>query len=557
MGKKIILFLSTLKDTAKESEYDCPDNIIVTGRQTNEAPVKYLLKTNSDIEEIICFTTKSAEESAWSHFSDSVRTVNKSVKLTKIDFEEDDDGYNFEKKILPEVLNAVGEKDEIILEITGGFRDAVMYLMLLSRALSYAGIKIVDATYSKINTGENNLNKVTSVVEMIDIFELINGMQELTSFGNVKTLSKYYSKNKSDDKIENLINSVKGLFEAITLCRTKQIKVKMDEFNKALRSAEESSDPLFRSLVPAFKKTFGKDKKLSTHKLIEWCIERDMVQQALTVYTERIPAYIMDKSNGIFKKVPEENIEKQDYEDQDCVNFYRGFLMLGNELPGSKSGLITKFSEFCRNKSSSIFDYHKGKIDGNFIPDELKNAVYNICIIATYAYDNDVYDESWVKEIPENKKYLADERFCKNEGQSAIKNAEKFINSIASKTNDLKCKLLEIECIGDEDFDKSENTYVNTIKNMEYLVENSNYELKCSVDTMKAVCTDYMYIKSIRNMTNHANDKTTQNEKLIEYFLETKYDGVNYYPDLNEIQVEDIKNIVLHALDVLKMKNEK
>ena len=54
MAKKIILFLSEFRQDAREKEYACPGDLWVTGRQTNEAPVKYLLQVFPDISEILC-----------------------------------------------------------------------------------------------------------------------------------------------------------------------------------------------------------------------------------------------------------------------------------------------------------------------------------------------------------------------------------------------------------------------------------------------------------------------------------------------------------------------
>lgn len=48
MSKKIILFLSDLK-SGKPQAYRCPDGGTVTGVQTCEAPIKYLLRAHPDV----------------------------------------------------------------------------------------------------------------------------------------------------------------------------------------------------------------------------------------------------------------------------------------------------------------------------------------------------------------------------------------------------------------------------------------------------------------------------------------------------------------------------
>ena len=50
MSKKVILFLSELKEGAKTAKYSCPDGSDVQGTQTNEAPVKYIINKYDDID---------------------------------------------------------------------------------------------------------------------------------------------------------------------------------------------------------------------------------------------------------------------------------------------------------------------------------------------------------------------------------------------------------------------------------------------------------------------------------------------------------------------------
>ena len=62
MARRIILFLSDYKEDAREKRYRCPVGEDVAGVQTNEAPVRYLLRQYSGVEEIVCIVTPS---SAW------------------------------------------------------------------------------------------------------------------------------------------------------------------------------------------------------------------------------------------------------------------------------------------------------------------------------------------------------------------------------------------------------------------------------------------------------------------------------------------------------------
>lgn len=134
MARKIILFLSEYKGNAQEKSYRCPVGKDIAGTQTNEAPVKYLLRQYGNVEEILCIVTSKAKETAWLPFQDMIARTAQDVALTEIPYEEGDD---FTDGPLTGIMEKVQAEDEVLLETTGGFRNAVMDLLLLSRILSY------------------------------------------------------------------------------------------------------------------------------------------------------------------------------------------------------------------------------------------------------------------------------------------------------------------------------------------------------------------------------------------------------------------------------------
>src|SRR5699024_6163510 len=81
------------------------------------------------------------------------------------------------------------------------------------------------------------------------------------------------------------------LWGTIAICRTEQLPERMEAFNAAMDGAEKHADLLMRALLPAFRQKYG--KKMTIPGIIKWCVESDMLQQALTIYKERIPGYIL------------------------------------------------------------------------------------------------------------------------------------------------------------------------------------------------------------------------------------------------------------------------
>lgn len=430
MSQKIILFLSNLRPGAEKSEYLCPDGSFVSGTQTNEAPVLFLLRTHPDISEILSIVTRESVQSAWDQFCAVVHAEYPSIRLTQIPFMA---GQDFTFGPMREIMGRVNENDEIFLETTGGFRNDIMHLLLLSRVLSYTKVQTVGAVYSNFQEKE-----IQDVSHLIGLFDLVGGMQELTSFGSVRTLRTYYGKPAKDVRIERLLFSVEKLTETISLCRTKQIDKRMADFDEALTAAESCSDPLMQQLLPAFRMKFG--KKLTIPGLIKWCVQSDMLQQALTIYKERIPTYLLkDRSDliTVSSSAPPPNVDK-DYQSEDEARFYEHFLKMG------------------RNMRSA---YYRGRDP----------------------------DDRW------------------------------------------------------------NNSTIKTIEYMEDLLPNSYFHAHCSVNQLCVIAMDYLYIRALRNMTNHANDQATESQKEIEEYL-----AEHGYQKLDSVTAQDAAKTILNALDHLK-----
>lgn len=424
MSKKVILFLSDYKVNAQERSYRCPDGSAVTGMQTNDAPVKYLLLAYPDISELLCVVTPEARAAALTPFTEMVKAVAPKVKVTDIPFAEDQD---FSSEALGEIMHAVSskKKDEILLETTGGFRNTIMYLLLVSRALSYSGIRTAGAVYSNFKTG-----CVEDVSHLIGLFELVGGMQELAGFGSVRTLREYYGR-QAQPEINALLSAMERLKEDISLCRTGRLNERIEAFNTAIEQAEGCSDPLMRALFPAFRAKF--DKKLSVPGLIKWCVNSDMLQQALTIYKEQIPAYILEKRPDILSVKPNAPVPEsvKEYGSVEEARFFEHLLKMARNLHRSD-------------------------------------------------YDTDWEDGKW-------KDYT-----------------------------------------------------VRTLEHLEDVLPQSYFQAGCSMMRLREILMDYLYIRMLRNMINHANDQITASQRqLMDYLADAGYKPID------QVRADDVR----HALE--------
>ena len=439
MAKKILLFVSGRVDQ-KPEEYLCPDGSVVQGGLTNEAPVKYLLKAHPDVRELICVVTPEAK-AAYAELQKRLNEVTADLNYVEVPFQE---SMSVEQ-CLPGIMENIKQNDEILLETTGGFRNAVMYMMLLSRLLLYVDSPIVQAVYSRW-AGAGKQGSIEDVSKIIRLFDLINGMQELSSFGSVRTLRQYYGQAPKDLRIANFLNSMEQLNESILLCRVNLISERLKQFQASLVELKNCGDPIMQALLPAFRKKFN--GKMKTVDLIRWYLESDMLPQALTLYTEKIPERILGKHRFLEMREGQEPWQArngQEHLDPATVELMESVFMLSWRIYETE---INPFQNY-DNRGKVEMDWH----------------------LRTMEY---------------LEKLLSNERY------------------------------------------------------------NERYKVNCSMEKLHRILCDYLYIKALRNMTNHASGTVGSYKK-----DQMEYLNGQGYPPLNEVTLTQVKDIMLEALDRL------
>lgn len=315
--KKIITFVSKFNHqfsvSAPAEAYECDSGITVYGKQSNEAPLLYLLSSDSEIGQIICLVTpevldihEEAKVSPYQYLQDSIKAQFPNVDFLPVDFEKE----LFYEKALPEIISHIQPEDSIYLDTTGGFRDTVSQLMLLSRILQYQNTPLLKAVYSQYRP-----NRVTDVTDSYRTFDLINGLNEFERFCSTDALLNYYDKRENVPfELTELIQRMKSLSECITLCRVGLMTKRIKAFQQALEAAKTVNDPILRVTLPMFEAKF---RMLSTTpEQIKWCVENNLIQQAFTLFTDRLPKYLIQEAELLilprdyFQSVEDEYIRR-------------------------------------------------------------------------------------------------------------------------------------------------------------------------------------------------------------------------------------------------------
>ena len=77
----------------------------------------------------------------------------------------------------------------------------------------------------------------------------------------------------------------------------------------------------------------------------------------------------------------------------------------------------------------------------------------------------------------------------------------------------------------------------------------SYFTTKCSPDRLRAIVMDYLYIRALRNMTNHANDQETESQKQLMDYLNQSSPN---YKRQDTVKAADIRRVLNDALEHLK-----
>ena len=609
---KLILFLSKYKFTKNEykysSKYDGTKNEI-RGIQTPDAPTKYfinyLTEKNEKIDSILCITSKKTNDKSINNneqgkiydsaFEDYKKMLNRfcyekgiqTPNLVKLNFD-----YDFKNnkpiiesdvsgKLCENIVKKLSKDDTIYIDYTSGIRDTSLLIILIIRYLEYTGIRCGGMIYSYYDNDDKSKNKIIDIKSTYDLFELLNGVNEFTSFGKSKTLSNYYNniwKDKEEHKeIKDLINVMDKFSDMMSLCIVDDIDQIMEELNEKILKVKSVKDKkdlnnsenklmnyMFFNLIYEIKKKFylDKDNKITYISLIKWCLDNDLIQQALTLYVEKMPEYyatckFYNIDEYSLKKTLQVSSTKSNeyttifytklFKNIEYNKKYYGFkyntIKSGNENTCYDIDKINKIKNIIRANKQNILNRKN-----NFLREcepYIKNTMEKIFIIM---------DKVYIEDKEGNIGVIIGDIHISRNSEGTPKNEEKFVNWLDIQ-NDLIQYLLNETHISDEIrllpyYNKNDNNTIDYIYNdkinaiiiLRKSRKNppwSNIELYDLIRLMQ----DYIFFKIMRNQINHAKKRKPYIG--VEDYL--KKAGYN-----TEITVENIKESMKKSIEKIE-----
>ena len=220
------------------------------------------------------------------------------------------------------VASQVKSGDKIYIDSSGGIRDTITAVIAAVRLMSINAIKPAGIMTTDFLQNEDTYIKPFAVINnqnMYDVFDLVSGLDEFKSYGRAEKLFRYF---KNDDK-NGLFAKIEKLGEACLICAPNQMLKAVREVSEKLSccpdvdgNPSQMKDYIIWQIKEDFvdllkaEESFKNDNEVVSNNewekyylipMIEWCINNGLIQQALTLYVEKMPDFFV-KNNIIFYK---------------------------------------------------------------------------------------------------------------------------------------------------------------------------------------------------------------------------------------------------------------
>ena len=457
------------------------------------------------------------------------------IEIVKISIETDsvDSVPVKEAVILKQICEQISKKDVVYIDSAGGARTTSSLIQLFTKILKYNGIKNPYSLYSDIQNGAQiydttSFQKMTDIADSMNEFMTTGKSDQLQKYFSDKSLKQAYSDllktmTEFSDKIRlGVVDSLDSSVENLRICIDKCQKVSVD-------SEDEIGTVIINEFLPTIEEKLLGDMQegIDYLKIVKWCIDNGLIQQAITVFNEKIPRYILNKGyikvSDSMRNLCVENKKEYDWE---YVSFWN--YLAGCRLERQENPLIDEFKAVLLDgKSTKNSEINK-------VVKDLKKMPYPIPL-----------------NYELNPKYK-----CLSKLNCKTKNA--FHNSICNDPN-IIAELIGLDREKRTDEKKREDNFNSKfvgIKNIENGIIPEGFSFSIKKEKIVSILYGYSYIKALRNQINHASAEENLNEE--QKNILAKY-GYNFDDFSLKTVKANIENAIL-ALDIfntLKIETEK
>ncbi|OBZ32262.1 TM1812 family CRISPR-associated protein [Megasphaera sp. DISK 18] len=185
---------------------------------------------------------------------------------------------------------------QLHVDVTGPFRHTSMMLPVM-QILKHDGIRT--ATVLDANRHKGQVEEVTDTYYLSG---LLSGTDEFINFGSTRGIMACMEGAEQTRETKILLQQMHDFTNAVRICRTGQIAVLAQKFREALKDFEQAGavsmqEKIFLRVLEVFKSEYNLllRENMTQLDIIRWCVEKEYLQQALTLCSEWIPGDLVDR----------------------------------------------------------------------------------------------------------------------------------------------------------------------------------------------------------------------------------------------------------------------
>lgn len=432
--------------------------------------------------------------------------------------------------VIDEICSNISDDDVVYIDAAGGKRTTTNVIQLVTNILEYKGIENPLTLYSDI---QNN-PFITDTKAFEQLTDLADAFNEFMTSGKSNILQKCIRESKTSEQsleqYDALVTAMCEFSDKIKLGKVDDLESTLMKLKYGIEKCAENKGDNIESVIvnqflPIIKQKFfgeSEDRRVDYIKLVEWCLENDLLQQALTIFTEKVPISIFEKNIVCYKgDVEKEKKRHTENRNNPLVPHDWETAMLYSEIMTTKimdgnKALVLKFIDCLKN--------------------EKKTSDKRI---------NDILEEVWSFDMNKTAKSKSAEilkTFCKGRG---FVSERSMINSIVNNHQIIGQLLgLTQEAKQNEDKMADKFAFVEALKNGKVKTK-GDFSFS---DNCADVMYGYLYVKSVRNTVNHASSEENLNEEQKKVLTELGYDFTSY-------DFATVKKNISKALNVIKNVN--
>ncbi|HIR88254.1 MAG TPA: TM1812 family CRISPR-associated protein [Candidatus Fimimorpha faecalis] len=515
------------------------------GLNTNDAPVKYLLycaaKNGDIIQKIVCIVTKEVkrdkdDEKFKDMVNDYIRNdprvkdYYKGIEIEFIPMDYDMEVERTEERSL-QLYRQISktfineEQSNVYIDYTGGLRDINFLMTVIIRYLEYHNSVCKKIVYS--NFSKKRIDMLDSIYSM---FQLLNGIDQFTQTGNAELLEKY-SEKEENERTKDLLEKIVKFSKVMSICDIKAIEKLLPDIDNGLKNYEKNAaraslfGEIFRDMIGIIKKKLYIEagKSLGYPELIRWCLDNNMIQQALTLYIEKIPSYYYDTDMLI---MPQEKIMESQGKTKEIIAFYEKLYdSLVDKKKDEKIENFKKILESLNTESMKISDLKQKK--GN-------SSKENQILIDQLIQFLDKYYECKLGKRKKDKKMT--ELYQHN-----AKDGRAYINALRNDS-----KLIYTFVYREEREGKKIETYKKKLQALDKVKEGNVQIQESNIDNeqLYQIMKYYLALKVMRNRINHAAEDASKESEEQAIAILKKDHGL-----CMDIEFDNVKKLIRDGLE--------